>query len=326
MRSIEYFLYADAVGLDIIGPLEVFTAATQILDQNGYCHEGYRSVFSSETPGLVRMSSGLQMQAHMAIGNGDPIDILLLPGGVSVNQVTRNTTLIDRIHSRAKDAKEIVSVCGGAFILAACGLLKGKKATTHWSAANDLAKRYPEISVDSDAIYIRDGNIVTSAGVTAGIDLALALVEEHHGSSLAMEVARTLVLYLRRPGGQSQFSAPMELRAKAGRTFSELHDWILENLKQPLSVESLASHSAMSPRNFSRVFSDTTGVSPGKYVELMRLEHARELLESSNSSVVEVAEECGFMREERLRRVFTRQLGITPSQYRLHFNQGLMKR
>ena len=224
--------------------------------------------------------------------------------------------------SSRRHAKQIISVCSGAFIPAACGMLKGKKVTTHWSVADDLARKYPDIKVTPDAIYIRDDNIYSSAGVTAGIDLALALVEEHHGSQLAMDVARILVLYLRRPGRQSQFSAPMKLRAKAGSKFSKLHDWILENLKQSLCVESLAEYVAMSPRNFSRIFSKTTGMSPGKYVESMRLEHARELLESGDSSVETVAKESGFIREERLRRVFLRQLGITPSQYRFHFKQN----
>lgn len=322
MRWIEFFLYPDATGLDIVGPLDVFTAANWILGQKGNGRRGYRILFSAKRPGLVRLNSGLQLHADMAIGKGGPIDILLLPGGLGTNQVTQDLKLINQIGMRAKDAKQIVSVCSGAFIPAACGMLKGKKVTTHWSVADDLARKYPDIKVTPDAIYIRDDNIYSSAGVTAGIDLALALVEEHHGSQLAMDVARILVLYLRRPGRQSQFSAPMKLRAKAGSKFSKLHDWILENLKQSLCVESLAEYVAMSPRNFSRIFSKTTGMSPGKYVESMRLEHARELLESGDSSVETVAKESGFIREERLRRVFLRQLGITPSQYRFHFKQN----
>jgi transcriptional regulator GlxA family with amidase domain len=322
MRWIEFFLYPDATGLDIVGPLDVFTAANWILSQKGSGQKGYHVLFSAKKTGLIRLNSGLQIYADIAIGKGDSIDIFLVPGSLDTNQVTQDFKLINQIGMRAKSAKQIVSICGGAFILAACGLLKGKNVTTHWSAADDLARKYPDIKVTPDAIYIRDDNIYSSAGVTAGIDLALALVEEHHGSQLAIDVARILVLYLRRPGRQSQFSAPMKLRAKAGKKFSKLHDWILENLKQSLCVESLAEYVAMSPRNFSRIFSKTTGMSPGKYVESIRLEHARELLESGNSSVETVAKESGFMREERLRRVFLRQLGITPSQYRFHFKQN----
>ncbi len=181
--------------------MDVFTAATGILKQNSKYHEDYKVIFSAEKTGLVQLNSGLQLYSDITIGKGKPTDIFIVPGGVSVDQVTQNTELINRVCSKAKKSKQIVSVCSGAFILAACGLLNGKKATTHWSVANDLAKLYPDINVNPDAIYVRDGNIYTSTGVTAGIDLALALVEEHLGSTVAMEVARMLVLYFRRPGG-----------------------------------------------------------------------------------------------------------------------------
>jgi transcriptional regulator GlxA family with amidase domain len=318
-RLIEYFLYPGATGLDIMGPLDVFSAATLILKQRQEDHKGYQAAFSAEQPGPVRLNSGLLLHADLAIDAGKSPDIILFPGGINTGQVTQNKELIDRIRSKANKAKQIVSVCGGAFILAACGFLKGKNATTHWRVANSLAKSFPDINVCPDAIYICDGNVLTSAGVTAGIDLALAMVEEHHGFSVAMDVARMLVLYLRRPGGQSQFSAPMELRAKAGKQFNELHDWILKNLAQPITVELLACHVAMSPRNFCRIFTQKTGSTPAKYVESMRLSRARELLESSDMSLEAIAEACGFMREERLRRAFMRHLGIVPSQYRIHF-------
>jgi transcriptional regulator GlxA family with amidase domain len=262
MRTIEFFVYENSIGLDIFGPLDVFAAATDILRKNGDQQSGYNAVFSAKKPGLVRLNSGVCVHADSPVGKGGIIDMLIVPGGLNVDQVTRDIELIDRIRSRATHAKQIISICGGVFILAACGLLKGKNVTTHWSVAGDLARLYPEITVNPDAIYIQDGTIFTSAGVTAGIDLALALVEEHHGFSLAMQVARTLVVYLRRPGGQSQFSSPMELRGRAGKIFSELHDWILVNLKNDLTVDSLAHHVSMSPRNFSRLFSKTTGLSP----------------------------------------------------------------
>jgi transcriptional regulator GlxA family with amidase domain len=319
IRLIEFFLYPGATGLDIMGPLDVFSTATQILKQRQGGHKGYQAVFSADRPGPVKLNSGLRLHADLAVGAGAPPDIILIPGGLNIDQVTRNKDLIDRIRSKAKKAKQIVSVCNGAFILAACGLLKGKKATTHWHAANSLAETFPDIDVYPDAIYICDGNVLTSAGVTAGIDLALSMVEEHHDASVAMEVARILVLYLRRPGNQSQFSAPVELRAKAGKQFSELHDWILKNMARPITVESLADHAAMSPRNFCRVFTKKTGSTPGKYVEAMRLSRAREFLESSDMSMEAIAEACGFMREERFRRAFIRHLGIAPSQYRFHF-------
>ena len=253
-RLIEYFLYPGATGLDIIGPLDVFSTATLILKLQKKKHKGYKAVFSAEQPGLVRLNSGLCLHADLAIDEGEDPDIILFPGGLNTEQVTQNKELVERIRLKAKKAKQMVSVCGGAFILAACGFLKGKKATTHWRAANSLAEAFPDIDVCADAIYLCDGNVLTSAGVTAGIDMALSMVEEHHGASIAIEVARMLVLYLRRPGGQSQFSAPMELRAKAGKQFSELHDWILKNLTQSITVELLADRVGMSPRNFCRIF------------------------------------------------------------------------
>ena len=320
MRRVEYFIYPQALGLDIFGPLDVFSTATLFLEQNGKTGHGYRPVFSAEKPGLVMLTSGMQVHAEIPIGKGQPADIFLVPGGLGVDQVAQDKGLISAIRSQAGKANRIVSVCGGTFILAACGFLKNKKATTHWECADELGCRHPDIDVVSDAIYVHDGHISTSAGVTAGIDLALAIVEEDFGSSLAMDVARKLVVYLRRAGGQSQFSAPVELRYKAGKKFNDLHDWILKNLDKPISVEQLADRAAMSPRNFSRAFAAKTGITPGKYVELMRLDRAREILECGDESMASVAEASGFVREDRLRRAFLRQLGTTPSQYRLHFN------
>lgn len=322
MRSVEFFIFPDALGLDIVGPLDVFSTATELLRRKNNHEKGYSPIFSAEKTGLITLSSGLELKADISIGTGKSTDIFFVPGGLGVYQTIQKTDLIRRIRSKAIKAKQIVSVCGGAFILAACGLLNGKKATTHWQSANELTDLYPDVNVIADAIYVRDGNISTSAGVTAGIDLALALVEEDYGSALAMDVARMLVVYLRRAGGQSQFSSPMELRSKAGSKFNELYDWILHNLEKPLSVELLAEHAAMSPRHFSRIFSRQTGITPGKYVEKMRLDRARELLESSDFSVEVIAEKSGFAQENRLRRAFTRQLGITPSQYRIHFKSS----
>ncbi len=321
-RLIEFFLYPDALGLDIVGPLDVFTIATEILAEAGDGDKGYRSVFSAEKTGPVRLNSGLHLIAEMAIGEGPPPDMIIVPGGKGPRQVALNPELIQRIRLRADKAGKVVSVCNGAFILSACGLLNQKKVTTHWLEADKLARLFPDVHVHPDLIYIRDGHILTSAGVTAGIDLAVSVVEEDHGPIIAMKVARMLVLYLRRSGGQSQFSEPMRLRAKAGNQFMKLHDWISSHLDQRLSVDDLAEYAGMSPRNFSRAFAKTTGVSPGRYIELMRLNKARELLESSDASFGEVARVSGFGQEERLRRTFVRHLGILPSQYRVHFKMN----
>lgn len=319
MRRVEFFLYPDALGLDIVGPLEVFSTANELLSRNGSNKSEYKVIFSAEKPGLVPLNSGLQLKADIAIGKGRPADIFLVPGGVGVERVTQDSDLLHRIYSQATQAKRIVSVCGGAFILAACGLLKGIAATTHWESADSLARLYPDVQVESDAIFVREGKISTSAGVTAGIDLALALVEEDLGSAMAMKIARMLVVYLRRTGGQSQFSAPLRLHAKVKEPFDELYSWLRASFRCPVSVEAMATRVAMSPRNFSRKFKRETGVTPGKFLEQMRIDCAKELLETSGVSIETVAEESGFEREERLRRVFVRQLGITPSQYRAHF-------
>lgn len=321
-RLIEFFLYPDALGLDIVGPLDVFTITTEILKASGNGDKGYRSVFSAEKAGPVRLNSGLHLVAEMAIGEGPQPDMIIFPGGKDPRQVALNQELAHRIRLRANKAKKVVSVCNGAFILAACGLLNQKKVTTHWLEADNLAQLFPDVHVHPDSIYIRDGNILTSAGVTAGIDLAVSVVEDDHGPIIAMKVARMLVLYLRRSGGQSQFSEPMRLRAKAGNQYIKLHDWISSHIEQRLSVDDLAEYAGMSPRNFSRVFTKTTGVPPGRYVELMRLNKARELLESSDASFGEVARASGFCQEERMRRAFVRHLGILPSQYRVHFKMN----
>lgn len=318
-RRVEFFLYANALGLDIVGPLDVFTIATESLADSGSGSQGYETVFSGAKEGPVYLNSGLCLRAEVPVGEGEPPDILVIPGGRSPELIARDRDLIDRIRRQATRAKTIVSICNGAFILAACGLLDHKQVTTHWLAAERLAREFPDIDVHQDRIYVRDGKVLTSAGVTAGVDLALSVVEADHGPSLAMRVARMLVLYFRRSGGQSQFSEPMRLRAKAGGAFIKLHDWILKNLDQSLTVEALAGVAGMSPRNFSRSFTKTTGIPPGRYVELMRLNRARELLESSEASIKEIAQASGFGREERLRRAFSRHLAIEPSRYRVHF-------
>jgi transcriptional regulator GlxA family with amidase domain len=321
-QRVEFLLYANALGLDIMGPLDVFTLAAECLADSGSCGQGYETFFAGEKKGPVYLSSGLCLMAQTPIGEGTPPDILVIPGGRKPDRLAGNKGLIERIRMQALRAKTIVSICNGAFILAACGLLDHKKATTHWLEADRLAREFPDIDVRKDQIFVRDGNVLTSAGVTAGIDLALAMVEADHGASLAMRVARMLVLYLRRSGGQSQFSEPMKLRDRSGGAFIKLHDWISKNLDQSLSVEELADFAGMSPRNFSRSFTKTTGIPPGRYVELMRLNRARELLEFSDASIKEIAQASGFRREEGLRRAFTRHLAIRPSQYRVHFKMS----
>lgn len=323
-KTVEFVIYPDALGLDINGPLDVFTLASQLLAKANKEQQGYEPLFSAKEPGAVRLCSGLSVVADNQLGQGKPPDILLVPGGTGAELAAEDAELAALIRERARRAGQVVSVCNGAMILAACGLLDGKRATTHWLCTDDLDCKHSLVKVEPDAIYVRDGKIATSAGVTAGIDLALALVEEEHGAALALEVARVLVLYFRRAGGQSQFSAPLESRRRAGRRFGKLHDWMLDNLKKSLTVDSMAQQANMSPRNFARVFSGQTGMTPASYVETLRLDRAREVLESGADSMDQVAEASGFGSEDRMRRAFRRRFGVSPAEYRSHFgfNQG----
>ncbi len=319
-RSIDFILYEGAVGLDISGPLEVFNAANILLQKNEGLEDAYSIRFLALEAGKIKLNSGLQLFAESSLSESDCKGLILVPGTDDVEPVLSNAEFLYQVHRAAEGCQQVVSVCTGAFVLAACGLLDNRKATTHWSMAEQLACRYPKIQVKPDAIYVKDGNVATSAGVTAGIDLALALVEDDFGAALAIEIARWLVLYLRRPGGQAQFSAPLALQQRAGDRFGNLHLWLTENLGEPLNVELLADRAGMSPRNFSRVFAQETGVTPGKYLELLRLEKARELLENGQKAINQVAVQSGFGREERMRRAFLRELGVTPGMYQSHFS------
>jgi transcriptional regulator GlxA family with amidase domain len=319
VKSVELVLFPQANGLDITGPLEVFSVASKIV-RTSKPGEGYEVLFTGEKPGPVTLESGLSVNVEKRCGETDTADYLVIPGGSDPAGFSSDQQRLSYLGERAKRAHRIVSICTGAFILAKLGLLNGRRCTTHWRYASTLAEQYPSIDVCENAIYIEDGNVFTSAGVTAGIDLALALVERDYGADIAIETARALVLYFRRPGNQSQFSTPIELRKKAGSRFRELHEWLLENISRPeLQVETLADFMAMSPRHFSRCFHRQTGMTPGKYLESIRLEKARELLGTTTGSIKSIAYLCGFPQEERLRRLFIKQLGITPSQYRCHF-------
>ncbi len=320
-KRMEFFLYPGMIALDVTGPLDVFQTANELLSRNAREGEGYELVFSALEPGLVATSSGLRLYADSNHGM-QTTDSLLVPGGIAAETISSDSAIVQAVGLAARKAQRIVSVCSGAFLLAAAGLLDGHRVTTHWIVADRLADRYPNVCIEPDAIYIQDGNIATSAGVTAGIDLALALVEDDYGPTLAIEVARILLLYRRRPGNQSQFSTPLAMQAKAGKRFKDLFDWIETHLDQNLTVERLAEQAHMSPRTFARIFPSETGMSPGRFIEQLRIDRARELLESGIEGLESVAHESGFGREERLRRAFQRRLGISPAQYRAHFKKN----
>ena len=311
--------------LDLVGPLQVFARASDM-----YCREnpGARPIYSVEIVSVSHRRSliancGLHFQTHKTFRQASGrIDTLLVAGGDAIEQNKISPEAVRWLKRIAARCRRVGSVCTGAMLLARAGLLDGRRATTHWNWCQTLIKRAPSADVDPDPIFVRDENIYTSAGVTAGMDLALALVEEDHGSRLALQVARNLVLYLRRPGGQSQFSAALSLQATDRKPLRELEAWVLDNLNKPLTVPVLAQRVAMSPRNFARVFFREMKTTPAKFVERLRVEAARRRLEESQNSMETIASECGFGNVNSMRNVFQRALKIPPGQYRRHFRHA----
>jgi transcriptional regulator GlxA family with amidase domain len=310
--------------LDLVGPLQVFARAS---DMHCRANPGAHPVYSIEvvsiSSGCALMANcGLRFAAHKTFRQvRGKIDTLIVAGGDAVEQNKINAAAVRWLRNIARRARRVGSVCTGAMLLARAGLLDGRRATTHWNWCETLIRRAPRTDVDPDPIFVRDENIYTSAGVTAGMDLALALVEEDHGSQLALQVARNLVLYLRRPGSQSQFSAALSLQETDRKPLRELEAWVLDHLDQPFTVPLLAQRVAMSPRNFARVFTKEMRTTPAKFVERLRVEAARRRLEESQNSMEMIATECGFGNVNSMRNVFQRALKIPPGQYRRHFRR-----
>lgn len=304
--------------LDVTAPLEVFSMATQALALRGV--PGYRLEVAAARRGPVVMSSGLRVMADLALGEvRGPIDTLFVAGGEGVPAALRDRRLVSFVARCASRARRVAGVCSGAFLLAEAGLLAGRRATTHWASCERLARRYPDVQVEPDRIYVRDGEVYTSAGVTAGMDLALALLEDDQGRDLALAVARRLVVFLRRPGGQSQFSAQLAAQLAERPALRDLQLWIQEHPDAPHSVESLARRVGMSPRHFARVFAQELRVTPARYVEQVRVEAARRRLEDDGGRVEQVALGCGFGSPETMRRAFLRTVRVSPSEYRRRF-------
>ena len=308
--------------LDLVGPLQVFARASELhARENSGSPPIYSVEVVSVSPGRSLIANcGLHITADKAFremrGN---IDTLLVAGGDAIEQNEIDPEAVRWLKRTARRLRRVGSVCTGAMLLARAGLLDGRRATTHWNWCQTLVKRAPRTRVEADPIFVRDENVYTSAGVTAGMDLALALVEEDHGSQLALQVARNLVLYLRRPGGQSQFSAALSLQLTDRKPLRELEAWVLDNLHKPLTVPLLADRVAMSPRNFARIFTKEMKTTPAKFVERLRVEAARRRLEESHNSMEAIAGECGFANVNSMRNVFQRTLKIAPGQYRRHF-------
>lgn len=359
VRNIVFVAYPDVELIDVCGPYDVFSYADRGFRMN---EKTDRSVYKlhvvAPQAGPLRTSSGLQIVANHACPDfHEPIDTLIVGGGdEGMERACADAALIAWIKEKAKGVRRLASVCTGAFLLAASGLLGGRRATTHWGFCERLASAYPSISVDGQRIFVRDGHIYTSGGITAGIDLALALVEEDLGRDIARFVARIMVVFLRRPGTQSQFSTYLgsetdnwrdtrELRARlnmpdheqscealwslyaAGRSRPDmrgLRAWILAHPDADLSIEALAERVTMSPRNFARLFMRETGMTPAKCVEQARLEAARCKLEQTALAIETIAEGCGFGDAERMRRTFQRALRVSPQNYRARFRSSLL--
>jgi transcriptional regulator GlxA family with amidase domain len=315
MRRVVIAAFPRVQTLDVLGPAEVFGTAAQLSGRREYAVE----VVANHPGPLPTSSVALHPDRTLDECRG-PIDTLLVAGGRGVREATRDEQLVDWLRAAAKRSKRVTSVCTGAFLLARTGLLDGRRATTHWASCGELARRHPEVEVEPDPIFVRDGNVITSAGVTAGMDLALALVEEDLGREVALETARWLVLFLKRPGGQAQFSAQLGAQMADREPLRELQGWLPDHLGEDLSVPALARRACMSERNFARAFRDETGMTPAAYVEVARVGSARMALETGDLPVETIARQAGFKTVETMRRAFRRRVGVSPNSYRGRFS------
>ena len=321
-RRVVILAFPDVQPLDVVGPAEVFSAADGVLaDQRGGLGGTYEVEVVAQSPEPIMTRNGGYGIVPLRTTKQErgPIDTLMVAGGFGVYKAVDDRDLVRWIRSAARRSRRITSVCSGSFLLARAGLLEGKRATTHWSSCAELARRHPEIEVDPNPIFVHDGDVWTSAGVTSGMDLALALVEEDLGRDVALDVARWLVLFLKRPGGQAQFSSHLAAQLAERDPLREIQGWIADNLDADLRVEALAERSAMSPRNFARAFRREVGMTPAAYVTELRVERARQRLEAGTDPIETVARECGFGTPETMRRSFARVVGVAPADYRARF-------
>jgi transcriptional regulator GlxA family with amidase domain len=316
-RQVTVVVFDGCALLDVAGPTEVFRMASLLGAQ-----PGYRIVVVSPDGGIVRCDSGITLVADMAVADASRegrTDTLLVAGGFGVERFTEDPKMLDELRRISAQARRTTSVCTGALALARAGLLDGYRATTHWAQCDMLQLNHPAVTVEADRIYVHDDDRWTSAGVTAGIDLALALVDDDHGVELAHSVAGALVVFARRPGGQAQFSVQLQAHPAHTPALAELQRWLPDHLSEDLGVESLARRTEMSPRSFARIFRREIGTTPAVFIEQLRVEAAKRLLASSDLTIRAVALRVGFGSSEILHRAFTRRVGTTPSSYRDHF-------
>ncbi|MCM2429720.1 GlxA family transcriptional regulator [Streptomyces sp. RKAG337] len=315
-HRIVFVVAPDFQILDLTGPHEVFSQA----GRHSPGGPGYRIDTVAAAPGPVASSGGLAVTPTLTFDACEgPIGTLVAVGGPGMRRAAQDAEFVGWFTAAARRSDRVASVCSGAFLLAAAGLLNGRRAVTHWNSCAELAERYPEVTVDPDPIFVRDGDVWTSAGVTAGIDLALAMVEQDHGADLARDIARQLVMFVQRPGGQAQFSTQLAAQRPSRAPLRDVQDWIADHLGADLAVPVLAARAGMSERNFTRAFRAGTGRTPAAYVEAARVEAARRLLETTDTTVGAVAQRCGFGTVETMHRTFRRTVRVTPGEYRRHF-------
>lgn len=317
MKKIGLLAYQDMQSLDLIGPLDVFGTA----NSSSASEPSYELHVVGLDASPVRAENNLVVTPTCTLYDAPPFDTMLIPGGIGSRSLNTDARLLDWLRHRATTTRRVVSVCTGIYILAATGLLDGRRVTTHWRYAADVARCYPALNIEPDQLFVRDGCFATSGGLTAGMDLALALVEEDLGATAALGVARDLVMYMKRPGNQAQFSAPLAAQSCGTGRMAGLLEWLLDHLAETLTVERMAECVAMSSRNFRRVFATTFDTTPARFVERLRLEQARLLLTSEHSSIEYIASAVGFNGVDAFRRAFRICYDATPGEYRQRFGQ-----
>lgn len=312
-RKIGFLLFDNFTAMDISGPLEVFAKVTDVTDYS------YELITVATEVGTVKAESGIGMVAEVGVADVTELDTLVIPGGKGTRSRDLHAKLIPWLVDLAPKCRRIVSVCTGSFLLAESGLLDGQSATTHWAFLEDFRQQYPRINIKQDGLFVINKHTATSAGIAAGIDLSLKLVEDDLGAEVAARVARYMVVHFRRAGSQAQYSEPLQYQTRVGGKFANLTSWILDNLTDDLSLDCLAEQCGMSVRTFCRRFSEQMDCSPGRYVENLRLDFARQLLTEKSWPISRIAEACGYNNTDVFRRAFERRFEVTPSAYKASF-------